>query len=60
MMKTYEKPISQALEMHTDGAFLALSIVGGGAVANPDEEVLSNRKGWNADDWSTGADESQY
>ena len=38
-------------EMHTSGALLALSVVSGGS-ASDDYDVLSNRKGWNAEDWS--------
>ena len=54
MMKTYEKPASQMFEMHTSGALLALSVVSGGS-ASDEYDVLSNRKGWNAGNWSDTA-----
>ena len=57
-MKKYEKPASQTFEMRTAGAPLALSVIGNGSVASPDTDVLSNRKGWSAEDWSGAAAEA--
>ena len=49
-MKKYNCPSARAIEVN-GREMLALSIVAGGS-ADPDSEVLSNQKGWDAEGWS--------